>query len=246
MAVVAFKSHQSQLRVAIKHLKANFDDPRVLQQMKPVLSRAVALDSPNPADQMWRGEAAHWLGLVNWALDDLSEAKRSLELALEIFAPHEVLARARAKRELALLIAQTVDPHQGLELAKTALALHDDDLNNEKGHRQRRITESYVWRTRLLVNKKDRRARESFIDFALADCRDCSLRDQQQAIEFVLEYVKSGARRAQLDARLIEINARRRKPSGTVKSMAKLVIDINLAVVRRTVGGTVRKVIRKG
>lgn len=248
MTVVAFKSRSSDLRTLLKVFKRQFDDLSTLRRYEPSLRRILFLSS-SPQDQPWHGEALHQLALMYETAGDMEEAEKHYVRSMSTFADHEWLGLARVMRDYGLFMARNSDLESGLRQTEQALALHDEDLKiakgqkqRLKGERQRRITESYVWRARLLVNRRDRKARNSLIDFALADCRDCCLRDQQQVIEFLLPYVKSGAHRAQLDARLVEINARRRKPSSTVKSMAKLVIGIQLTIARRTV----HKVIRKG
>lgn len=251
MTVVAFKSRSSDLRTLLKVFKHQFDDLATLRRYEPAVRRLVFMGSPQ--DQPWNGEALHQLALMYEAAGDEEKAEKHYVQSMSTFADHEWLGLARVMRDYGLFVARTRDLEVGLMQIKQALALHDDDLRlakgkNQrlKGERQRRITESYVQRARLLVDRRDRKARNSLIDFALADCRDCCLRDQQQVIEFLLSgkkpYVKSGAHRAQLDARLIEINAKRRKPLGIAKSMAKLVIDIELTIARRTV----QKLIRKG
>lgn len=244
--MVAFKSRSSDLRTLLKVFKQQFDDLSKLRRYEPAVKRLLFMGSPQ--DIPWTGEALHRLALMYEASDDVEEAAKHYVQSLDTFADHEWLARARAMRDYGLFMARTSDLEFGMMQIKQALALHDEDLKFAKGHkqqlkgeRQRRITESYVLRVRLLVNKKDRRAREWLIDFALADCRDCCLRDQQQVIEFLLTYVTSGAHRAQLEARLVEINYRRRKTSAAVKSMAKLVIGINLTIARRAVRTTIRK-----
>ena len=140
-----------------------------------------------------------------------------------------------------LFIARHHDPRAGLLQIEQALALHDKDLNNAKGYRQRRITESYVWRARLLLDREDTPALNSLVEFALTDCHDCCLRDQQQAIEFVAPYA-TDSQRALLNTRLIEVNARRRKVMGAIVSMAKLAIDAQLTIA----GKIFRTLIRKG
>lgn len=250
MGVVAFKSRNSGLRTLLKVFKHHFDDLSTLRRYEPTLRRLLFLHT-SPQDQSWSGEALHQLALLKRAEGNLEEAKKYCEQSLAAFPAHEYLGPARTRRDYGLILIEGRDAEAGLQQIKLAIALHDEDLKiakgqkqRLKGERQRRITESYDWRARLLVSKRDKKARNSLIDFALADCRDCSLRDQQQVIEFLLPYVKSGAYRAQLDARLVEINTRRHKLSGAVISMAKLVIGIQLTVARRTIRTVIR--IRKG
>lgn len=239
MAVIAYKHHGSELRALLKVFKQQFDDLRTLRRYESLVRRLLFFGS-SPMDQSWRGEGFHQLALLYEADGELDEANRYYVHSMSAFADHEQLGLARVMRDYGLFMARYVDPKAGLPQIEQALALHDKDLNNAKGHRQRRITESYVWRARLLVNCEDIRALNSLIEFALTDSQDCCLRDQQQVIEFVAPYV-SGVQRQLLDTRLIEVNARRRKPLSAVMSMAKLVIDTQFIVA----GKIVRTIIRK-
>lgn len=247
MAVIAFKSRSSDLRTILKVFKQHFDDLTTLRRYEPTLRRLLFLNS-SPHDQPWRGEGLHQLALMHEASGNDAEAEKYFLLSLETFEEHELLGLARAMRDYGLFMARNHDLEAGHMQIKQALALHDDDLRNargqrqrDKGQRQRRITESYVWRARLLIDRRDKRARNSLVEFALTECHDCSLRDQQQVIEFVIPFTK-GAQRQMLNARLIEINARRHNISGVVTSMAKLVIGTQLTIA----GKIIRTLTRKG
>ena len=201
----------------------------------------------SPQDKPWNGEAHHQLALMHEADGDEDEAEKHYVQSMSTFAEHEWLGLARVMRDYGLFVARTRDLEAGLMQIKQALSLHDEDLKTAKGknqrlkgERQRRITESYVWRARLLVDKNDTRALNSLIEFALTECHDCCLRDQQQTILFVAPYADDG-QRPLLDARLVEIKFRRRKLSGVVLSMAKLVIDVELMVAKKFVRILIRK-----
>ena len=245
MAVVAFKSRRSDLRNILKVLKHHFDDLSTLRRYEPSIQRLLFMGSPQ--DKPWSGEALHWLALMHDADGNKEEAEKHYVRSMSTFADHEWLGLARVMRDYGLFVARTRDLEFGLMQIRQALALHDEDLkvakgqNQQlKGERQRRITESYVWRARLLVDSNDTRALNSLVEFALTGCQDCCHRDQQQAVEFVIPYA-DGMQRPLLNARLIEINARRRKLSGVVLSMAKLVIGTEIIVAKKIVRILIRK-----
>lgn len=248
MDVVAYKNRNADLRKLLKIFKSQFDDPYTLRRYEPALRRLLFLSS-GPENQSWHGDGLHQLALLYERNDDIVAAFKYYALLEEYdnTVNYEPLRSARWRRDHGLLIARRRDLEDGMLEVKRALALHEDDLRKaktkrqrQKGLRQQRITESYVWRARLLVDRRDKEALDSLIEFALVNSHDCSLRDQQQTIEFVLPYAK-GSRRQLIDARLIEIYARRRKPSGVVLSMAKFVIDAELMVA----GKIVRTIFRK-
>lgn len=239
MAVIAYKHRGSELRALLKIFKQQFDDLRTLSSYEAALRRLLFLGS-SPLDQSWRGEGFHQLALLYEAIGNISEAEKYYVLSMEAFADHELLGLARVMRDYGMFMARYHDPQAGLMQIEQALALHEKDLNNAKGYRQRRITESYVWRARLLLDRENTRALNSLVEFALTDCHDCCLRDQQRAIEFVAPYA-SGVQRQLLDARLIEVNARRRNVTGAIMSMAKLAIDTQFIIA----GTIVRRLIRK-
>lgn len=239
MVVIAYKHRGSELRSLLKIFKQQFDDLKTLRSYEVTLRRLLFLGS-SPLDQTWRGEGFHQLALLHEANGNFAEAEKCYIRSIEAFADHELLGLARVMRDYGLYMARNRDPRAGLLQIEQAFALHEKDHDNAKGFRQRRITESYVWRARLLIDCEDSRALYSLVEFALTDCHDCCLRDQQQAIEFVAPYT-SGVDRQLLDTRLIEVNARRRNFSGAVMSMAKLVIDTELIILGKIVRTLTRK-----
>lgn len=233
MPVVAYKNRGSELRSLLKLFKQRFDDVSLLRRYEPTLRRILFLSS-NPQDQSWRAEAFHQLALLYQAEGRVDLAQQNYVRSLEAFRDYEHLGLARAMRDYGMFMAMHHEPRAGLSQIEQALELHDLDLRNRKGERQRRITESYVWRARMLVDVQDEEARDSLIDFALTDSRDCCLRDQLQAIEFLLPYV-DGVQRQLLDGRIIEIHAKRRNLGATVMSMVKFVIDAELYIASKVV-----------
>ena len=145
MAVRAYKHPDSELRALLKIFKQQFDDLKTLNSYEIVLRRLLFIGT-TPRNQSWRAEGLHQLALLYQATGKLREAEKHYELSMATFADHEPLGLARVMRDYGLFIARHHDPRAGLLQIEQALALHDKDLNNAKGYRQRRITESYVWR----------------------------------------------------------------------------------------------------
>jgi hypothetical protein len=248
LEVVAYKNRNADLRKLLKIFKLRFDDLYTLRRYEPALRRLLFLSS-GPENQAWHGDGLHQLALFYERSGDISGAFKYYALLEDYDATvtYEPLRSARWRRDHGLLIALHRDLEEGLLEVKRALALHEEDLvkaktkqQRQKGLRQQRITESYLWRARLLVDHRDKAALGSLTEFALVNCLDCCLRDQQQAIEFVAPYTK-GAQRQLLDARLIEVHARRLKPTGVVLSMARFVIDAELMVAGKIVRTMFRK-----
>lgn len=239
VAVIAYKSRSSDLRSLLKVFKLKFDDVTLLSRYEPTLRRILYL-STNPQDQSWRAEALHQLALMHQAAGNIPEAEKYYVRSLAAFNDYELLGTARVMRDYGLFVSQHSDAQAGLSQTEQALALHAEDTRNAKGERQRRITESYVWRARLLVDCRDAEASESLIEFALSDCRDCSLRDQQQVISFALSYA-SGFQHQLLVARMIEINAKRRNLVGVGTSMVRFIIDTELLIASKLISAIFRK-----
>lgn len=239
MVVVPFKSRGSELRQILKLFKEQFDNIEELSTYEFPLMRAVYL-SRNPADIIWRGETLHQLALLRENRGDLPAAKKYYLRSLESFSDHEVLGLTRAMRDYALFLARHEDSELGMQYITQALDLHDDDLGNRKGLRQRRITESYLWRIQLLAGEDVTTARRRLIQFALEESRDCSLRDQHYVIAFAMAYAK-GKKRQQLRARQLEISAMRRKKLDTLISLTYLAVDTQLLIANRLVRILIRK-----
>lgn len=233
MVEPTFKNPDPILSPVLKVVKNQYDNPALLRQYETVIRRLLFLERGR-VDITWHGEALHRLALLREGEGDIDEAESLLIESMSEIAEHEYLTLALAMRDYGLLIATHRDPKAGLFFTEQALALHDHDIKNRKGLRQRRITESYIWRVRLLVDDTDTQARESLIKYALSGCRGCCTRDQHEAIDAALPYA-DGLRKQLLDARLIEIYARRRKPVSAATSAAKLVINAELSLVKRVI-----------
>jgi hypothetical protein len=238
LEVVAFKFPDSDLRKLLKIFKRQFDDPALLRRYEPVIRRAVYLHS-SQRDQPWRAEALHQLALLHQAEGELDSAEKFYKLSLREFHDHERLGIARTMRDYGLFIALHYDPWSGKEWVEKALYLLGEDVPNIKADRQKRITKSYLYRAQLLLDRNDTDALKGLVEFATTS-RDCSLRDQHNALTFALPYV-DGLDKHLLVARLIEINARRRKLRKAAVTMASLVIETELFLIRKFTALTLRK-----
>lgn len=148
-------------------------------------------------------------------------------------------------RDYGLFLCKNDEPHKGLGYIETALKLHDEDVQNAKAERQRRITLGYLWRAQITAQTVDAgSALEQLITLALEDCLDCSLRDQYFIVSFSREHAPLKLHPA-LDARLLDIHTERGKPLRTIMSIASWVIDTELLIAQRVTAHIIRRVLRK-
>lgn len=236
----ALKPRDSELRRQIKFFKEYSDDLELLKTWEPELRRRIYL-SPDPADIMWRGEGHHQLALFYWKVGEIDKSKKSFIEAFSTFEDHDVLAMCRAKRDYALFLAIHESVKLGLHEAEQALLLHDDDLPNRKGLRQKRITEGYIWYLKLQEHRSDEEARANLVEFALYNCHDCSIRDQEQLLRFALDHA-IGAYRQHLHLRLGLIYASRKRPVQVAKTTIQLGIDVHLLIAGRIIKTILRRV----
>ena len=234
-----FKDPDLIVQPMLKVVKIKYDDPSIKRRYKLMIQRQLFLDQDYD-DTTWHGEAYHWLGLVLKSEGDFDGAIEFMTKALTKFAPNEYLATARARRELGLLFAETGNFEAAYDEVEKALVLHDADFKNLKGRRHRRITESYAWRVRLLADSEDTSARESLIAYALNECRGCCTRDQHEAIDSALLYA-DGIQKQLLEARLIEIYARRYKLVTVASTTVKFVIETEVHIARHVLRIIFRK-----
>ncbi len=239
MEVLPYKDPDLIVQPLLKMVKTQYDSPSLKRRYKLMIQRHLFLDQDYD-DITWHGEAYHWLGLVLKSEGDFDGAIQFFTKALTKFAPNEYLASARARREIGLLFAETGNFEAAFDEIQKALELHDADFKNLKGRRHRRITESYEWRVQLLADSENAFARDSLITYALSGCRDCCTRDQHETIEFALLYAE-GVQKQLLEARLIEIYARRYKLVTAASSTVKFVIDAEVSVARHILGTFFRK-----
>mgnify|MGYP000863153023 CR=1 FL=1 len=226
------------IQETLKLLKRGFDDRR-LDEYEPNLYRGAMLSS-HPTVVAWRGEILHQLAL---RAERRGETKRALELyalSAQAFEAPEYLAQARESRDHGVYLCYRGDPDAGLEELLQAVGLHAKDRPNAKGRRQKRVTEGYVLRARVLAGDDRASALEELTELALFDCRDFCLRDQQMLVAFAAAHTRGAARRA-LHVRQLEIDFRRRNLVGTGKSIARVVIDKELQLAGHVAGRTIRK-----
>lgn len=239
LATRVLKPRDSSLRRQIKFFKEHSDDLELLKTREPGLKRTIYL-STDPTDVMWRGEGHHQLAVFYGKIGEIDKAKKSFIEAFSTFEDHEVLAICRAKRDYALFVAIHENVKLGLYEAEQALLLHDDDLPNRKGLRQKRITKGYIWYLKLQEHRSDEEARENLVEFALYNCHDCSIRDQEQLVKFALDHA-NGTYRQQLRIRLGLIYASRKRPVQVAKTTVQLGIEIQLFVAGRIIKTILRR-----
>lgn len=240
---IPFKPKGNYLAATLKDLKEGFDDPG-LDELEPTLLREAGLPR-EPLFVLFQGEIFHQLALRAERRKEAAKARWRYEKAIASFNETEFLGRARVLRDYGLFLCKQDEPQKGLGYIDTALKLHDQDVQNEKGKRQRRITVGYLWRAKVLTGADDATdALEQLISFALEGCSDCSLRDQYFIVSFAREHAPL-ALHPSLDARLLDIHTERGKLLRTVTSIATWVIDTELLIAQRIATRIIRTIFRK-
>lgn len=233
MAETALKTRGDAVHQVMKLFKERFDD-RGLGFYVPTLYRQVSL-SDDPRYTCRRGEILHQLALYAWRRNDFAFAQKLFDLSGKSFQDFEYLGRARADRDTGMMLVKSGEQHDGLWLIHEALELHESDRQNEKGRRQRRITEGYLLRARIVAGERVDESVDRLIEMALEDCQDFCLRDQYFVVDFARHCVHGSTRRA-LDVRMLDITAERGKVADTIRSIADVVIDTELIVVGKVIG----------
>jgi len=233
LGTIPFKPRSSDVRYLLKVLKQEFDNPHT-RDIELILWRAAEFHrGASPAVKAFLGEIYHQLGLRAEQRGDYRQALSFYDRSIQVFRTRkEVLGHARSLREKAMCIARTEDEIEGLELCKEALDLHDVDLNNTKGQRQRLITQTYIWRIEALADRQ--RDLADLIEVALSPDLKLSMRDQWKLCEFLIPRVNAETRLL-LKARLALIDAKRSKKLETTYRLATMMIDIPIVVAGRVI-----------
>lgn len=233
MGTIPFKPKNSDVRYLLKILKDEFDNPR-LRHIELILWRAAELHrNASPAVMAFLGEIYHQLGLRAEQRGDYRQALLFYDRSIQVFKTRqEALGHARSLREKAMCIARTEDDARGLELCKEALALHNEDLDNDKGQRQRIITQTYLWRIEALSDKQ--RNLDQLTEVALSQKLGLSPRDEWRLCEFLIPRVDAETRLL-LKARLALIDAKRSKKLETTYLLATMMIEIPIVVASRII-----------
>lgn len=239
MVIRVFKSRDSVLRRQIKVFKRHADDLEYLKGHESALLRTIYLSS-DPSDISWRAEGHHVLAVFYHKTGEIDKAKKHFIESISLFGDHEILGLCRAKRDHAVLLAEHESVALGLYEAEQALLLHDDDLKNRKGLRQKRITMAYLWYLKLMSSTDDDEARQKLIEFALHNCHDCAPHVQQQLLGFALDYA-SGVYRQQIHLRLGILYASRKKPIDVAKSAIWFGIDAQVMIASRIIRTILRR-----
>ena len=223
---------------ALKIFKKDFDRPDIAADI-PNLMRAAFFPN-NPATKAWSGEILNRVAEWHARHGDVGKAHELFELSLERFHPAETLGPARDYRDFARLYVTRGRYDDAFSMLQAAIALHERDRHNQKGQRQRRVTQACLLETRVVADDDRSSAVEELVDLALYEIGDFCLRDQHDRVAFVLPYTRGAAKRA-LHVRQLEINMARRRPVGTVTSIAQVVIDKELHVTGRIAGAIFSK-----
>lgn len=235
MSEAFIKPENELVQGALKILKAHRADAR---EYVPNLLRAAAFPN-NTATAAWSGDIYHRLG--EWMAHQ-GELKRPIdhfETSLTKYHPAEALGPARVCRDYAMVRISLGEHDAGFDLFEQSRIYHDRDRRNDKGDRQRRVTEAYVLEARVLSDDRSS-ALDELIHVALFECGDFCARDQLGAVDCALLFARGADKRA-LHVRKLQINAQRRHAVGTVTSMAQVVIDKELEVAGQAIGSLLRK-----
>lgn len=241
LSEIPYKPKGSPLWETLKELKNGFDD-RSLDYLESTLLRGARL-AQVPMFISLRGEVIHQVALRCARRGEITKARSLFEESLATFKDSEVLGRARVLRDFGLFLCENGEPQAGLAAIREALSLHDRDFRNDKSQRQRRITLSYLWRGQILTGDDDGNTLDLLTQYALEGCLDCSYRDQYFVVKFAYEHAPL-AQRTALNARLMDIHADRGKPLLTLVTITRLVIDAELDMAGRIVGGIVGRLVR--
>lgn len=235
---IPFKPRHSEVRIGLKQLKDGFDDPSL--DAEELIVEFDVRRGVNDAIRAYRGEFYHQLGLRKERRGEHAAAERLYQASFEELAGN-ALAQARTLRDWGTMVAAHVDIQRGLRMIADALELHEQDIDNAKGRRQRRITQSYMWRARIAANTADaRQAKRDLIALTAGPDFDFCVRDQKVIIDFLVPRTKGAVHRDML-ARQAAILLERRKPRALAQTCAMLVIDINLSIA----GSIVQRIFRK-
>jgi hypothetical protein len=233
MTQTALKTRGDEVQQVMKLFKRRFDD-RELGLYVPTLYRQVSL-SDDPRYACRRGEILHQLGLYHWRRGDVVFARKLFELSGRAFHEFEYLGLARNERDTGMMLVRSGEPKDGLRRIHDALELHDSDSQNQKGRRQRRVTEGYLLRARVLSGERVDESLNRLVELALEGSQDFCLRDQHFVVDFARQFVGGSTRRS-LDIRMLDISAERGTIPGTVMSIANVVIDTQMIVAGKILG----------
>lgn len=235
MSGTFIKPEDYLVQSALKILKDYRSDAR---DYVPNLLRAAAFPN-NTATAAWSGDIYHRLGEWMVRQGQLERPIDYFETSLSKYHPAEALGPARVYRDYAMLRISLGQHDEGFELFDKACWYHERDRKNDKGERQRRVTDAYVLEARVLSDDRSS-VLDELINLALFDCQDFCLRDQLGAVDCALLFARGADKRA-LHVRSLQINAQRRDALGTATSMARVVIDKELQVTGHVIGSLLRK-----
>lgn len=237
---IPFKPRGSEARRGLKQLKEGFDDPTIDNNTERLIEWA-ALHGSSQAIRAYSGEFLHQLALRCERRGDSARAER-LYTRSEQQLQDNLLGLARTLRDHGMFIVTAGDnPREGLGLIERALSLHDQDIDNAKGRRQRLITQSKLWRAHMLLDDTEAAtSRKKLVQLVHGPDFMFHVRDRKVIVDFLIPYTKGKTRRQLLTHKAL-IHAERRQPFRAVESYLKLVVDVELSIA----GTIVRRIFRR-
>lgn len=225
---IPFKPRGSKARDELKQLKEGFDNSEI-DSREPIIEWAARSGASKPF-QAYGGEFLHQLALRSERRGEIERANR-LYMASEHQLEGNALGLARTLRDHGLFIVEAQqDRHRGIAMIEQALQLHDSDIDNEKGRRQRLITQTKLWRAQMLVGgKQATAAKQQLIELALGPDFTFHPRDRKVIIDFLIPRTKGNVRRSLLNQKAM-IHSERRQPLRAAETYLKLLVDVELSI----------------
>lgn len=223
-------------RDLLKQLKDGFDDP----SLDPA-EDIVVFNVRRNLSGMFRtygGELVHQIALRKERRGEIDKAQSLYVFAHELLEGN-ALAHARLMRDWGTMLIKHVDQVEGYRMVEKALSMHAHDLprasikGRAKKKRQRLITESYLWRSQVLIRHElADEALGSLIELVKQrDFQSFCERDRKVIIDFLVPRTVE-AERLDMLTRQAEIHVSRRNVTGFARTCATFAFDVQLSVVR--------------
>lgn len=222
-------------REALKVLKDGFDDPSLDSEEALIeldVRRSLTKSIRNNA-----GEIIHQLALRKERREEIAKADELYRYGFGLLEG-KALAQARLQRDWGTMTLKYLDQGRGYEMVLDALKLHSLDVTHitkkgrEKGRRQQLITQTYVWRSQVIIGDESSTAMDHLVSLVKRHEFDAfCVRDQKVIIDFLVPRTTESIRLEML-ARQAEILAKRRKLLGLARTCTLFVIDAELSIVK--------------
>lgn len=227
----------------VKDIKANFDNPVALRFTRASLKWVVELEGTSNLSTHWRAIGYHGLAHIeNYLNQDDKEARRCLQQALKLLSLDEHFTRARLYRDLAEISMKEGNYSKAKREIQAALNEHDSEPDhlrfNDKGVRQRALSQATQWMINVLADDDDRLlAGTSLTSYALTGMGDCSDRDKVRILSFLLndrslELMKPEDQLL-IKGHLVVLLGSRGNLIGFARNAISFVLDLPVALTRR-------------